>query len=79
MDAVGQPHKHFRAEAYYYVMINAPLKCLTLKDSIKKSDGRTQNNKKIYLSKVKIKYVMGALIMTPIKHMDRGYQTGGDL
>ena len=27
---VGYPHKQLGAEAYYYVMINAPMICLTL-------------------------------------------------
>ena len=30
MDVVRQPHKQLRAEAHYYVMIDAPITCLTL-------------------------------------------------
>ena len=30
MDVIGYPHKQLGAEAYCYVTINAPIKCLTL-------------------------------------------------
>ena len=30
MNVAGEPHKQLRAEAYLYVMINAPIACLTL-------------------------------------------------
>ena len=35
MDEVGKLHKQLEAESYYYVMINAPVTCLTLKEAVK--------------------------------------------
>ena len=35
MDAVGYPHKLLEAGAYCYVMINALMTCLTLKEPVK--------------------------------------------
>ena len=35
MDEVGKPQKQLGAEAYYYFMINAPMTCLTLKETVK--------------------------------------------
>ena len=42
MDVVGLPDKQLRADAYYYyyVMINAPMTCLTL-NRLQKYDART--------------------------------------
>ena len=52
MNAVGQPQKQLGAEAYFYVMINAPMTYLTL-IRLQKSDGwsylkqEIKTNKKI--------------------------------
>ena len=35
MDSVGKPHKQLGAEAYYSVIINAPMTCLTSKETVK--------------------------------------------
>ena len=40
MDEVGKSHKQLGEEAYYWVMINAHITCLTL-NILQKSDGRT--------------------------------------
>ena len=53
MDEVRLPHKQLGAEVYYYVMINASIKCLIL-NRLQKSDGRKWKQKfklKKYYSK----------------------------
>ena len=34
MDVVGKPRRQLVAEAYYYVMINAPMTCLIIKETV---------------------------------------------
>ena len=56
MDVVGYPHKELGAEAYYYVMINAPMECLTLNKlqkvwwSCVKTNIQTEKSKSTFLA-----------------------------